>query len=193
MLHIWPLKATENIWYYQQFSLFPPLPFFRLGQVDVSVKQSIIKETKKKNPNHFTLKPYLCSTIHRFRVNIWDPWQACSVQSTYLPSSIWAWIWWSGCYPTWHCDKINSIVCSAQGQRLDHVSLSFSVSLSPVSNNRQSWVESVSPDDTTRDKIKAKPLHLLIQLICYKHRWLLFSPEDIWGKNQTFFFLCLKK
>lgn len=102
----------------------------RLSQVDVSVKQSIIKESSglkkpKPNLNHFTLKAYLCSTIHRFRVNIWDPWQACSVQSTYLSCSIWAWIWWSGHHPTWHHDKVNSIVCYTQGR----ASLSLSVSL----------------------------------------------------------------
>lgn len=59
-------------------------------------------------------------------VNIRDPWQACSIQSTYLSSSIWAWIWWSGRHPTWHHDKVNSIVRAAQGRS----SLTHSLSLS---------------------------------------------------------------
>lgn len=88
------------------------------------------KKKPKPNLNHFTLKAYLCSTIHRFRVNIWDPWQACSVQSTYLSCSIWAWMWWSGRHPTWHHDKVNSIVCSTQGR--SSLSLCVSLCLSPL-------------------------------------------------------------
>ena len=110
------------------------------------------KKKTQPNLNHFTLKAYLCSTIHRFRVNIWDPWQACSVQSTYLSCSIWAWIWWSGRHPTWHHDKVNSILCSTQGRpSLTLSTLSINCGCSDDPKHTQCQAESTQPDKTKRN------------------------------------------
>ncbi len=156
--------------------------------------KTIHNKKDKKNLNHFTLKAYLCSTIHRFRVNIWDPWQACSVQSTYLSCSIWAWIWWSGRHPTWHHDKVNSIVCSTQGR----LSLPHSVSRPILSINCGCSDDPNATVNTDSDKPRA---HNQIEQICSeKSVWYIcvfssFSTNrddcfsvlkiDFWEKNQT--------
>ena len=211
MLHFLASESHwKNIWYCQQVCFVSKKHADRLSQVDVSVKQSTMKGDQKKpkpNLNHFNLKAYLCSTIHRFRVTIRDPWQACSIQSTYLSCNIWAWIWWSGRHPTWHHDKINSILRSTQGR----TSLSVPVSLSTLSINcglqRWPYNSTVNTDNGKHQSARAEQansnlgeretcsMHSPAWIICYSQWWLFgdiggniycWNSQDLWTPQTNF-------